>query len=65
MTLGFTRDSILWWLAISASVLTYLISAENSPNQWNYKEWLQAIAFSIATLSGKLASSPLPHSHEG
>lgn len=53
-----SRDSIIWWLAIAGAVITYLLSAE-PPTQWDYKEWLQAISFVVATVSGKLATSPL------
>lgn len=57
-----TRDSFIWWLAIGGATVTYLITIENPPNLWTYKEWLQALSFVIATISGKLATSPLPHS---
>ena len=59
----FTRDSAIWWLAIVAAVLTYLIAAP-PPTQWDYYEWLKAIAFGVATISGKLATSPLPSKRE-
>lgn len=61
----FTRDSIVWWLAIIGAIVTYLIGSGKPPTDWNYGEWLQAVAFIIATVSGKLATSPLPHSEEG
>lgn len=54
-----TRDSIVWGLGIVGAALTYLL-ASDSPAQWGYHEWLQAAAFVVATLSGKLATSPLP-----
>jgi hypothetical protein len=57
----FTRDSAVWWLAIIGSVITYLASAA-PPSQWNYHQWIQAAALIVATISGKLATSPLPHS---
>jgi hypothetical protein len=54
-----TRDSIIWWLAIAGAVLTYLAAAP-SPADWTYADWVKALAFVVATLSGKLATSPLP-----
>jgi hypothetical protein len=57
----FTRDSALWWLAIVGAVVTYLASAE-PPTHWTYHQWIQAAMFVVATVSGKLANSPLPHS---
>lgn len=53
-----TRDSIVWWLGIIAAALTYLLAAD-PPTQWTYHEWLQAAAAVVATISGKLATSPL------
>lgn len=59
-----TRDSVIWWLAILAAIAAYLGSAP-PPTDWTYPQWVQAISFVIATLSGKFATSPLPHSEEG
>lgn len=53
-----TRDSWLWTLSIAAAVLTYL-SAAPSPATWGYGEWIQALAFVVGVVSGKLATSPL------
>lgn len=53
-----TRDSWVWWLGISAAVLTYL-GAAPPPVTWTYPEWIQALAFVVATVSAKLATSPL------
>jgi hypothetical protein len=58
-----TRDSALWWLAIIGAVAGYLASAD-PPNHWTYQQWIQAAMFIVATVSGKLATSPLPHSDE-
>lgn len=65
MRFGFTRDSVIFWLAILGAVITYLMSAGAPPGQWTYQDWLQAASFVVATLAGKLATSPLPHSEEG
>lgn len=58
-----TRDSMLWTLALLASILTYLAAAP-PPTQWTYPEWVQAAAFLVATLSAKLATSPLLSSRD-
>jgi len=55
------RDSWLWFLGIVAAVLTYLAAAP-PPTTWTYPEWVQAAAFVVATIAGKLSSSPLPRS---
>lgn len=54
-----TRDSLTWWLGIVGAVLVYL-GAADPPTTWSYGEWIQALAFAVATVSGKLATSPLP-----
>jgi len=56
---NFSRDSIVWWLAIAGAALTYLATAPN-PVQWDYAEWIKFTSFAVATLSAKLATSPLP-----
>lgn len=58
-----TRDSAVWWLAIAGAILTYLAAAP-PPTVWTYGEWVQALAFLVATASGKLATSPLPSRRE-
>ena len=58
-----TRDSVLWGLGIAGAVLTYLI-ASPPPTQWDYAEWLKALAFAVATVAAKMGSSPLKHSDD-
>ena len=53
-----TRDSAVWWLGIVGAVVTYLAASRPVP-EWDYYAWLQAVAFAVATVSGKLATSPL------
>jgi hypothetical protein len=53
-----TRDSIFWWLGIIGAVLVYLGNAD-SPATWSWNDWMQTLAFVVATISGKLATSPL------
>lgn len=54
-----TRDSVVWTLAILGALVTYLLSAGAPPTEWTYQQWLQFVAAAIATVSGKLATSPL------
>lgn len=61
----FTRDSLVWWFAILASVIGYLTSAEKPPTEWTYNEWLQSLSFVVGVVSGKLAASPLKLSYAG
>jgi hypothetical protein len=53
-----TRDSIVWWLGIVGAALLYL-SQGDAPTQWTYADWIKAASFAVATVSGKLATSPL------
>ena len=53
-----TRDSFVWWLGILGGVVVYLAAASPVP-EWDYYAWLQFVAFVVATVSGKLATSPL------
>lgn len=61
----FTRDSQVWWLGIAGAVITYLIGAGKPPTEWSYGDWLQALAFLIATVSALNRTSPQPHSVYG
>jgi hypothetical protein len=36
-----------------------------APTDWNYREWLQAVAAAFAALSAKLQASPLQLSYSG
>lgn len=61
----FTRDSVLFYLAFMATVLGYFAAAETTPNLWSFKEWVQFALVVIAWITGKLQTSPLPHSVYG
>jgi hypothetical protein len=54
-----TRDSALWWIGICSALVLYLSNAPTM-DAWTYAQWLQFAAFGLATLSAKLATSPLP-----
>jgi hypothetical protein len=60
-----TRDSIVFsWLAVVVAIAGYLALGD-PPTQWDFKEWMQAIVAVGGIVSGKLGSSPLPHSDDG
>lgn len=54
-----TRDSVVWWLALAAVVVGYLMSAQRAPIEWSYNDWLQFAAAVLGWVIGKLQSSPL------
>lgn len=60
-----TRDSLIWFVALGASVVAYLMASEHPPSEWDYREWLKAAAAAFAALSTKLQASPLPLSYSG
>lgn len=61
-----TRDSILWWFGMVGAVLTGLaLNFDLFP--WipdQVQHWISLGAFVFGIVSGKLASSPLPHSKD-
>lgn len=65
MTFGLTRDSALWALAAIGAAVGYLISDGRNPVEWAYNDWLKAVAAAVLWLTGKLATSPRPHSEKG
>lgn len=65
MRFGLTRDSILWALAAISAAVTYLVADGRPPTEWAYNDWLKMIAAAALWLSGKLSTSPAPHSEEG
>ena len=54
-----SRDSALLWLAIIGSLAVYL-GASGPPTLWTWAQWMQFVAACVATISGKLGTSPLP-----
>jgi len=58
-----TRDSAAWWLGIGGSILLYL-SMSPPIMEWTYAQWVQAGSLLVATISGKLATSPLKGAHD-
>jgi len=55
-----TRDAWLFYLAFAGTILGYIAAAENTPNLWTFKEWVQLGLVAIAWVTGKLQTSPLP-----
>lgn len=53
-----SRDSTVFWLGLAIAIVGYL-GAAKPPTDWGYSEWIQAAAFVLAWLSGKLHVSPL------
>ena len=53
------RDSLMFWLLLAVAVVGYLTTAGKPPTQWGYMEWLQAVSFVLAWVTGKLMGSPL------
>lgn len=54
------RDSVMLWVGAVGALVLYLQNADGTPMQWGYNQWLQFVAFVVAFVSGKLATSPLP-----
>ena len=65
MTFGWSRDSALFYLGLAAVIVSYFAAAENTPNLWTFKEWMQFALVPIGWLVGKLQTSPLAHSTMG
>lgn len=57
-----TRDSAVLWLGIIGALVGYLAAAQHPPIEWTWHEWMQFALSAVGVISGKLASSPLPHS---
>lgn len=55
-----SRDSRLLWLGVFGAAITFLIGSGEPPTKWTYQEWLQALGFLVAYLTGMLQTSPLP-----
>lgn len=64
MTMRFTRDSLLLWLALLAAVGAYLLSVGEPPTVWTYQQWLQFVTAMIAVGVAKLQTSPLSSTAE-
>jgi hypothetical protein len=67
MTMNFalTRDSIVLYLGLVGTILTYMLASPVDVGEWKLREWLQCGLLVVSWLTGKLQTSPLPHSEEG
>lgn len=61
----FTRDSLLLWLGLAGALITYVVASPKEIDEWTKREWLQMALLGVSWLTGKLQTSPLPHSLEG
>lgn len=65
----FTRDSLVWWVGIIAAVVVGIGTLGTTATEYGIPvSWLPYIrlaALVMGIVSGKLATSPLPHSEEG
>lgn len=62
-----SRDSVIWWVGIAASVVLGLASltdpgAYGIPEAW--LPYLRLAALVVGIFSGKMATSPLPGEHD-
>lgn len=55
-----TRDAWLFYLAFAGTIVGYFAAAEQTPNLWSFKEWMQFGLVVIAWITGKFQTSPLP-----
>jgi hypothetical protein len=61
-----TRDSLGLWLGIVGGILGVLVAQLDAlPLSPQAKTWITIIASLVATISGKLATSPLPGAPKG
>lgn len=60
-----TRDSALLYLGLLGTLIAYVLASESTPDQWTLREWLKAALLAVSWITGKLQTSPLPHSEEG
>lgn len=62
--MAITRDSIILWLGIISGIVgVFAAQADAFPAEW--KPYITIAASLLATISGKLASSPLPGAPKG
>lgn len=59
-----TRDTWLFYLALAGTLLAYLATSDNTPDQWTFKQWVQFALVGVTWLIGKMQHSPLPGSKD-
>lgn len=60
-----TRDSVLLYLGLAGAIITFVLASPKEIPEWGTRDWLQAALLGVSWLTGKLQTSPLPHSEEG
>ena len=60
-----TRDSFVLYLGLAGTIITYVLASEKDISAWATRDYLQAALLVVSWLTGKLQTSPLPHSEEG
>lgn len=60
-----TRDSLLLYLGLAGAIITYIVASEKDMSDWTTRDFLQCALLGVTWLTGKLQTSPLPHSTEG
>lgn len=60
-----TRDSALLYLGLAGTIIAYMLASPTEVDQWRLRDWLQCGLLIVSWLTGKLQTSPLPHSTEG
>lgn len=63
----FTRDSAVWWVGIIGSAVM-AVGANLDAFPWlskDARQWISLASFVVGVVSGKMATSPRPHSTEG
>lgn len=60
-----TRDNAALYLGLVAAVITFVLASEKDVSEWATRDYLQAALLGVTWLTGKLQTSPLPHSTEG
>lgn len=61
----FTRDSAVLYLGLAGAVLAYVVASPTDISEWKTREYVQLALLGVTWLTGKLQTSPLPHSEEG
>jgi hypothetical protein len=63
--MGLTRDNAALYLGLVGAIITYVLASDKDISEWGTREFLQAALLGVTWLTGKLQTSPLPHSTEG
>lgn len=60
-----TRDSAVLYLGLAGTIIAYMLASPTDVEHWKLRDWLQCGLLIVSWLTGKLQTSPLPHSTEG